>query len=604
MLNRGMILSINDRLNELRAKMEEVGINVCLIPTSDCHNSEYVSEHFKVREYFSGFTGSAGELLVSGSEAVLFTDSRYFLQAQEELKESTVRLMKMGEPGVPNEDDYIFSLLKEGETLGFDGRLISSFRGEKLEKMLASKNCSIDYDFDPAVVWHEREPVSFNSVYILDVSLTGESTSSKLGRIFSKMDEMKADTHIITTLDDIAWITNMRGSDVECNPVFFSFMVLSMNKAHLYANIDDAEVKKYLSDNGIELHPYENFFEEGLKSVNNWTKDGLLLDKRTLSHAIYKALDNDITKRNAPNPSALMKAVKNATEIENIRKSNIKDGIALVMFNKWLEDSIAAGDCPDELSIAQKLYEQRAMQEGFVEVSFDTICASGPHGAIVHYSADSVSNIPIEKGTFLLIDSGGQYMGGTTDITRTYAIGEVNEKLKHDYTLVLKGMLRLMDLTFKFGAGPMQLDMCVRELFWKNGADYGHSTGHGIGYMLNVHEMPVYVQWKTRGNVTPVIFEPGMLTSDEPGLYRAGEYGIRIENDILCTEKAVNEYGRFLGFESMTLCPIDTSCICMEEMTADDKRILNDYHKKVYDLLKDKLDEEHREYLRKVTEPI
>jgi len=598
---------ILDRLNALRAYMKSEAVDLCMIPTSDFHDSEYVSAYFKTREYFSGFTGSAGTLLVGHNEAVLFTDSRYFIQAQLELKDTGIKLMKMGVDNTPALDKYIVDTLKEGQTLGFDGRLIGASLGVKISEALDKKGAFVNCGFDASSIWSDRPSRIHNEISILSQKYAGESTMDKLNRIKEIMNKEDADTHIITSLDDIAWIMNLRGSDIECNPVFLSYMIIHNSDVVLYANVNGTsadDVKEYISSCKVILKPYEDFYKEGLFSVNNWTKKGILLDSSRISFSVYEAVrKNKLVKK--PNPAYEFKAIKNKTEIENIRIANIKDGVALIKFNRYLSEAIANNEAITEMSLSEKLYEYRNQQDNMMGPSFETICAYGPHGAIVHYESSKETDVPVEKGNLLLIDSGAQYLEGTTDITRTYAIGEVSDEYKSYYTMVLKAHLRLMNAQFLKGVRGSNLDMIVKSVFWEQGLDFGHGTGHGIGCYLNVHELPVRISWPIReGAPLSVIFEPGMLVSDEPGFYLEGQCGIRIENDILCENRFTNEYGTFLGFEVMTLCPYDISCIKLDELESKDIEYLNNYHQLVFDRLSPYLSGDDLEYLKKSTEKI
>ena len=601
---------MNGRIEELRLRMKEVGVSACLIPTSDCHDSEYISEHFRVREYFSGFTGSAGTLVVGKEKAALFTDGRYFIQAQEELQGSGVELMKMGEPGVPSVEEFIMSIIDSGDSLGFDGRVVSASFGQKIQKMLKTKNVSINSSFDPAErIWKDRPSVPNEEVFILEEKYSGESSESKIRRIFEKMKEKEVDSHIITSLDDIAWIMNLRGNDIECNPVFLAYMVFCDREVYLYANIAKKEkagkISQYVEKCGVILKDYEEFWEDGLQRVNNCTLNGLLYDSSRASFALFMALKDGLKVLDERNISTDFKAVKNEAEIENIKKANAVDGAAMVKFERWLRESLDKGLELTELGVQEKLEEFRRKGEGFVELSFETICAYKEHGAIIHYSATEDSNALIEGNGLLMIDSGAHYLNGTTDVTRTYSIGDVDEKLKHDYTLVLKASLRLLDFIFLSGACGCNLDTVVREVFWKEGLDFKHGTGHGIGYLLDVHEGPNSIRWKVSPNKEAnVIYKEGMLTSDEPGLYVEGSHGIRIETDILCVPKFENEYGKFLGFEPVTFVPIDVSPILIEEMTDCEIEILNRYHALVRNKLSELLEGEDLEYLYRVTEPL
>ena len=598
---------INNRLNNLRKYMQSEAVDLIIIPTSDFHDSEYVSDYFKLREYFSGFSGSAGTLVVSMDEAVLYTDSRYFIQAISELKNSEIKLMKMGTKDVPKLEDYVLSKLDANMTVGFDGRVINAKLGISLKTKLSKKGCHLRYDIDPRCAVDATFSMDFKPQMILEDKYTGEDIKKKLKRVIDAIKNKNADSHIMATLDDIAYITNLRGCDIECNPVFFSYMTFIDDEVTLYANINGDNKEKiidYLKINSVILKEYDKFYDEGLKSVKNRTKKGILLDLKNINYYIYAYLmENNII--DMMTPSKEFKAVKNNTEIENIKKANVKDGIAVLRFNKFLDDCIANDIELTELDIVNKLYEFRCKEPTMMGPSFETIAAFKEHGAIVHYSVSKESNAKISKGSFLLIDSGSQYLEGTTDITRTYSIGEVPDKLKQDYTLVLRAHLNLMNAQFKSGVRGSQLDMFVEELFWKEGKDFGHGTGHGIGSFLNVHEDPVRISWPIVEDGTPgVIFKPGMLVSDEPGLYIEDEYGIRIENDILCIERFSNEYGTFLGFEAVTLAPIDTKCIYWPHMTNEDIDRLNRYHKKVYDELSVYLEGEELDYLYEVTKEV
>ena len=610
-------MNINLRLAKLREKMSEVGVGICLIPTSDCHDSEYICEYYKTREYFSGFTGSAGSLIVTLKDAALFTDGRYFIQAQKQLSSTEITLMKMGEEGVPGINEYIVQKMSEGDILGFDGRVVNAAFAQNLADRLKEKGCGINYKFDPAEnAWENRPPIEFKDVFILDEKYAGECASDKIAAIFEYMKEKGADSHIVTSLDDIAWILNLRGDDVKYCPVFFAYMVFVRQECHLYARIDEkrTDVLLYLKKIGVFLHDYDEFFEDGLQRVNNCTKQRLLYDKTRISYLTFMTLREGLDYINAPNPSTLKKCIKNPVEIANIMKANVKDGVAVVKFERWLEEELRArrksletgsttsASLLNEITISDKLEEMRRAEQSFIEPSFETISAYGSNGAIIHYAATKDSNAQIVDGSFLMLDSGGHYYEGTTDVTRTYAIGEVSDKLKQDYTLVLRCMLKLMNLTFPYGARGNNLDVEARSLLWSKGLDFKHGTGHGIGYLSDVHEGPNRISWKIPENSQPgVIYEAGMLTSDEPGLYFEGKYGIRIETDILCVEKFSNEYGRFMGFIPMTYVPIDMTAIYKPDMTPEDIAYLDEYHKTVYEKLSPYLSGDDLEYLKEKT---
>ena len=597
-------MNIIERINELRTYMKSEAVDITIIPTSDFHDSEYVSDYFKVREYFSGFTGSAGTLIVSMDEVVLYTDSRYFVQAKMELKDTPIKLMKMQVEGVPTIEEYIRSKLSKGMSLGFDGRVITALFGAKLLDALREKEVLVNTKFDPASCIKERPSMVFNPISLLDNKYTGEDAKDKLNKVYERMKKEKSDSYIIQSLDDIAYLLNMRGNDVECNPVFFSYLVLFNKNGVLYANPcaeQKRDIEEYLGNIGIELQPYENFYEDALERVKNCTKQGLLFDTSRGSFAIYEAVQ-ELKLCKLDSPIAAMKSVKNKVEQDNILKANIKDGVALVRFNRWLKEAIDSGEELTEIIIQDKLYEFRVGNDTMMGPSFPTICAYGEHGAIVHYESDESGDVKVNRGSFLLIDSGCQYLEGTTDITRTYAIGEVDDRLKKDYTMVLRAHLKLMNAQFKKGVRGSQLDMIPKSIFWEKGVDYGHGTGHGIGCYLNVHESPVRISWPIiEGRPLSVVFEEGMLVSDEPGFYLEGQYGIRIENDLMCENRVKNEYGQFLGFRPMTLCPYDMSAILWDDMDDKDISFINEYHSYVYKKLSPFLKGEDLEYLKEST---
>lgn len=603
---------IINRLSILRDKMTEVGIDVCLIPTSDCHNSEYINEYYKMREYFSGFTGSAGNLVVSHDEAWLFTDGRYFIQAETELKGSGISLMKIGEPGVPKLNEHLINVLKAGNCLGFDGTLIDAQTGDFLAKGCEAKGCRIDMNFDVgALAWVDRPLLKFQPLSILPLSSAGVSCTDKISAVRNNGTFKEATLHIISSLDDIAWILNMRGNDIEYCPVFMSYMVMDRNGVYLYANItgdNKEEIKAYLNANDINLRNYENFYDEIEQNTNNWTFDKVLLDKETINYKILSILSKKkCTVINGINPSTSLKAVKNDIEIANIRKANETDGVAMLKFMKYIKEQTARGAFLTELDAAEYLDKLRAKSPDFIEPSFETISAFGEHGAIVHYGVDDKSDIRIKKedNTLYLVDSGGHYINGTTDVTRTYAIGDVTEEMKMHYTLVVKSMLELLNTRFLYGCRGNNLDTIARTPIWAHGLDYRHGTGHGIGYILNVHEGPQRISFRIANeNSVSAVFEPGMVTSDEPGLYFDGRYGIRVENDILCVEVSKGEYGRILGFEALTYVPIDLDCINKDYLSAENVEMLNDYHKLVFNKISPYLEGDDLEYLKTVTREI
>ncbi len=596
------------KINRLRDHMKEVGVDVALIPTSDCHNSEYAAPCFKLREYLSGFTGSAGTLIVGMDEAVLYTDGRYFIQAARELEGSGIELMKSGTDGVPKIRDYLKKVCPAGKTLYFDTSL---FTAEKGLEMAEDHPGAGSVDLDIGQIWPERPALDFKPVFILGEQYSGMSISDKLTKIRAKMSDANADAHVLSSLDDIAWILNLRGNDIEYCPLFYSYLIILRDEAYLYANIDDDAIKDHLKGSGVTLCNYEDFFDDLDNSTIIGTGCRVLLDKKEISYRIYSSLDRIGAKMIfKSNPSKLMKAVKNPVEADNIRKAHIIDAIAMIKFEKWLHESIRDDIPLTELSVASKLSGLRSEAGSYVSDSFETICAFNDNAAIVHYSADADSDTVIRTPGILLVDSGGHYLEGTTDITRTYALfsdknrPEWSDKFKHDYTLVAISMLRLMNCRFKKGTRGSALDAIARQPLWNAGLDFDHGTGHGVGYLLNVHEGPNRISFRSSGVSDDAVFEAGMVTSDEPGVYVEGRYGIRIENLILCVEDENNDFGSFLSFEPLTMVPLDLNAIDTSIMSDEDIKALNSYHEMVYETISPYLDINTGEYLRKATERI
>ena len=588
--------------------MTEVGIDTLIIPTSDCHNSEYVGDCYKAREYFSGFTGSAGTLIVTSAEAYLYTDGRYFIQAEKELEGSGIRLMRMGEDNVPPVKELLKTLCPKDKTLGFGASLFTIDEGMKLLK--DHPGAIVDFSPDKAV-WPERPDAAFAPIYILDEKYAGESCKNKLARIRHKMSKKGANAHIVSSLDNIAWITNLRGSDIEYCPLFYAYLCIFDSKAYLYARTDDKNVMEYLDENGITLKDYGDFYNDLEQSTIIGTRLTVLLDKKDANYRIYDLLSRNGTRMIFDNnPSARMKAVKNATEIDNFKKAHVMDAAAIIRFERKLRELLKNGKELTELSAAKMLHEFRSEADSFISDSFETISAFGQNGAIVHYSADESSDAAISADGILLVDSGGHYYEGTTDITRTYILGEgikdeiEFKKFKADYTLVLKSMLKLMDMIFPNGTKGSVLDGAVRSELWNNYRNFNHGTGHGVGYLLNVHEGPNRISYRSADPDFDVPFEPGMITSDEPGIYVEGKYGIRTENLLYCTEKGKNEFGTFLGFEPLTAVPIDKNGIDMSMMSDRDIDRLNRYHSWVYANIAPYLEGADREFLERATEAL
>ena len=602
---------IQERLRKLRESMKAAGIDCYLIPTSDDHDSEYVSSFFMVRQYFSGFTGSAGTLIVTKETAALFTDGRYFIQAEKELEGTGIRLMKAGEPGVPTIRQYLELHLGEGETLGFDGRVVMANDADEYEKILEKKKGKLVWDKDLAKeIWTDRPALVHHPVFLLPECYSGESLASKIERVREKMREEGATMHILTTLDDIAWLLNIRGNDVESCPVVLAFCIITMERVLLFGEEKQRdiiepkawsdEVKHYLRENGVELLFYEDFYDY----ISSIHRKKALLCKGRINCRLDRELSDDVEIVDRPNPTTLMKAVKNRTEMENLRKAHLKDGIAVTRFMYWLKKN--AGKLPmTEVSAAEYLEALRQENENFVEPSFETICAYGANGAIIHYSATPEKCAKIRPEGLLMVDSGGHYLEGTTDITRTFVLGPVSDEMKKHFTLVLRAMLNLKSTRFLYGCRGVNLDVRAREVFWEQGLDYKHGTGHGVGYLLNVHEGPNSFRWKLMKDVQDhAVLEEGMVTTDEPGLYIEGAYGIRIENELLCRKGVANEYGQFMYFEDLTCVPIDLDGVNTSMLDEKDKRRLNGYHREVYDRLSPYFEGEELAWLKAATREV
>lgn len=594
---------IQERLNSLRTLMRERGMDAYLVPTADFHESEYVGDYFKCRSFMTGFTGSAGTLVVTLEDAALWVDGRYFVQAGNQLKGSSVRLMKMEEEGVPEISDFIIDAVKEGGCLGFDGRVVDSFTGLELEKRLDEKGASVKYQEDLIdQVWTDRPALSARPVWILKEEFAGKSASEKLSDLRGEMKKAGASVHVLTSLDDIAWLLNIRGDDVRCNPVVLSYLAVTGTEAFLFINpqVLDQETEAYLKGLGITLKPYDEIYEY-IKTLQN---EKVLLETARVNYAIIRGLDSSNEIINQMNPTVLAKAVKNPVEIENMKKAHIKDGVVMARFACWLKKNI--GKIPmDEISLEKKLDSMRFETEGNLGLSFDTISAYGANAAMCHYSATEETNTPVEPRGFYLVDSGGQYYEGTTDITRTFAMGPLTQEEKEHYTLVLISMLRLGDVKFPYGARGLTLDYAARQVFWDRGLNFNHGTGHGVGYLLNVHERPVGIRWKmVPERMDSCVLEPGMISSDEPGIYIEGSHGIRTENLMLCVKREKNEYGQFLGFEYLTCAPIDLDGVEKSLMTDHDVELLNRYHAHVYETLSPYLEGEEKEWLKEATRAI
>lgn len=591
---------INDRLASLREVMRREHLAAFIFPSTDAHQSEYVAAHWQGREWISGFNGSAGTVVVTLTSAALWTDSRYFLAAEEQLKGTEYQLMKLKVEGTPTIAQWLAQELADVESpeVGIDGMVNSYHSATALIPDLRKLGgISVRTNFDPlSIVWKNRPAIPQNPVEIQPMEYAGESVSSKITRIRKALRELHADGMLVSALDDIAWTLNLRGTDVHCNPVFVSYLLISSDEVKLFVDEEkvSAEVRSYLQENGISLYIY-NKVEEALR---NYSEYNILLDGDETSYYLWKTVKcQEIVAATSPIPA--MKAVKNATEIQGYRNAMLRDGVAMVKFLMWLKPAVEAGG-QTEISIDKKLTSLRAEQPLFRDISFDTIAGYATHGAIVHYEATPETDIPLKPEGLILIDSGAQYQDATTDITRTIALGPVTEEMKHIYTLVLKAHIQLELVKFPDGASGTQLDAVGRECMWREGLNFLHGTGHGVGSYLNVHEGPhqIRMEWM------PAPLRAGMTLTDEPGLYLAGKFGVRTENTVLITDYKKTEFGKFLQIEPLTLCPIDTTPIDTNIMLPEEIDWLNQYHQKVYEKLAPYLSETEKKWLRNATKAI
>lgn len=575
-----------------------------MIPSSDNHQSEYVGDYFKSREFISGFNGSAGTVIVTKDEAGLWTDGRYFIQAESQLEGSTIKLFKMGQEGCPTTDEYLYKNIPEGGTLGFDGRVISAREGAILAEKLSKKGIKIEYQYDLIDgIWPDRPALSDSKAFLLDVKYCGESFSSKLARLREKMSEKGTSTHVITTLDDIAWLFNIRGGDVKYNPVVLSYAVITLKEVYLFVDESklNEEILNELAKENVQIKPYNDVYEF-VKNIDKTEK--VLLDGTKLSYTIYNNIPCEVEKVDEFNPVMFFKAQKNEVELENIRNSHVKDGVAFTKFMYWLKKNVGKMEIT-EISATQKLEDLRREQEGFFEPSFNTIAAYKEHAAMMHYSATPESNYKLEAEGLFLVDSGGQYYDGTTDITRTTVLGPISDELKLHFTSVARGMINLSKAKFLHGCRGYNLDILSRSCMWNMGIDYQCGTGHGIGFVLNVHEAPNGFRWRVvPERFDSAVLEEGMVTTNEPGIYIEGSHGIRTENEIVVRKAEKNFYGQFMEFEVVTLAPIDLDGIVPELMNKDEKDYLNWYHKLVYDKISPFLTDEEREWLKVYTRAI
>lgn len=592
------------RIEALRSEMEQRGIDIYVVPTSDFHESEYVGEYFKARKFITGFTGSAGTAVITPTEAGLWTDGRYFIQAEGQLEGSGITLYRSGEEGVPTVDAFLKEKLPEGGCIGFDGRVVNAKTGAKYEKIAKEKGGSLFVGEDLVDhIWQERPKLSKKPFFLLEETYSGCSTADKIAKVREKMKEEGADIHILSSLYDIAWLLNIRGDDIAYVPVVLSYLVLTERECiwFLQEEIITEKQQAYLKENQITTRPYEAIYDY----VTELSKQAkILLSLRQVNYRIAHSIPAEAEKIDKPNPTELMKAIKNPVEIKNTIAAHVKDGVAFTKFMYWLKKNIGKIKIT-EISAADYLEELRRSQEHFIELSFDTICAYGANGAMMHYAATPGSEAELKPEGFLLVDSGGHYLEGTTDITRTMALGRLTDEMKRHFTAVCRANLNLASAKFLYGCRGANLDILAREPLWELGIDYKCGTGHGVGYVLNVHEGPNAFRWKITEPIGDnAILEEGMITTDEPGVYLEGAYGIRTENELVCRKAEKNEYGQFMCFENITYAPIDLDAILPEEMSQKERNLLNDYHKKVYDTLSPYMTEEENIWLKEYTRAV
>lgn len=587
---------IRERVALLRTFMQEKGIRAFIVPSTDPHSGEYVPEFWESRKWISGFTGSAGTAVITDETGGLWTDSRYFLQAASQLEDTGIMLFKDRLPETPSIAEWLGSVLSPGDKVGIDGWVNTTAEAENLQKQLQAYGLQLVSTEDPFQrIWKDRPSLPLNPPFILPLSYAGKNCTEKIAEIREQILLNHADAILLSALDEIAWTLNLRGSDVHCNPVFISYLFITDTTTTLYILPEKItpEIKQYLNDNQIEVKPYQAIEAD----LHHYTGKGIQLTPGT-NYALYQAASHNQIIRHE-SPVLYMKAIKNETEIQGFHHAMIKDGIAMVKFLFWLKNTVKNSQ-ETELSIDRKLYNLRAEQKDFKGISFDTIAGYQAHGAIVHYEATEETNATLHPEGLLLLDSGAQYLDGTTDITRTIVLGPVTKEQKTDFTLVLKGFIELSMAEFPHGTCGTQLDVLARQFMWKFGINYGHGTGHGVGHFLNVHEGP----HQFRMNHMPALLLPGMTVTNEPGIYKAGKHGVRTENTMLIVKSKETEFGAFYKFEPLTLCPIDKEAILPEMLSYEEKQWLNNYHSLVYDRLNASLNTDEQAWLKEATSPI
>lgn len=590
-------MDIKSRIEGLRSLMKERSIDAFIIPSSDNHGSEYVSDYFRVRQWISGFTGSAGTVVITEKEAHLWVDGRYFLQGEQQIQGTEYILERMGEPGVKTYTQWICDNVKTGGTVSFNGKVFTVSQHHDLEESFKEKGIKTKPEEDIFdIIWKDRPTMPNKKIFIHEDSYAGKTVEEKLTLVKEEMKNINVNNLLLASLDDIAWLLNLRGGDVECNPVFLSYFLISDDKYILYVDKEKLNEKiiNLLSSKSISIKDYNDIVSD-LKLI----KGNITFDPSKTNVWLKESINKEVNTIEKRNITTDLKARKNSVELKNIENAHIKDGVAMVKFIKWVKENVNNEEIT-EISAAEKLKELRAEGEDFIDISFDTIAGYGPHGAIIHYKASEESSLKLQPKGLFLVDSGAQYLDGTTDITRTIALGELTEEEKEDYTLVLKGHLNLSTAIFLEGTPGCSLDVLARRALWSKGLDFKHGTGHGVGYLLNVHEGPQGI----RRELNPIALEEGMIVSNEPGVYKADKHGVRIENLIAVQEKEKNDFGKFMCFKDLTLCPYELDAINISLLNEDEKSWLNDYHKKVLEKLSPYLLEDEVLWLKNATKEI
>ncbi|OPJ64945.1 aminopeptidase P family protein [Clostridium chromiireducens] len=591
-------MKVSEKIQKLRELMKKEKIDYYIVPSGDFHQSEYVAECFKSRAYITGFTGSAGTAIIGREKAILWTDGRYFIQANEQLKDSGVELFKIGIPGWPTLEEWLIDNMAEGQTLSFDGRVVSVNQYKEILRIKENKNINIVMDKDLIdQIWIDKPKMPKEMIFLHDIKYCGKSAGEKIQEVRNEMKKLGGKSYIIASLDDIAWLYNIRGNDVKYTPVVLAYALIDEKEAVLYTNEEKVSGidKEKLSSEGIEIKSYEDVFKD-IKEI----KDSVILDSDKVSAYIYEQIRDDVKKIEELNISTRLKAIKNNTEVKSIKNCQLRDGVAMVKFIKWIKENVDK-ETITELTLADKLCEIRSQGDLFIEESFGTISGYKEHAAMMHYSATEESAYKLEKEGILLVDSGGQYFDGTTDITRSIILGQISEEEKRDFTLVLKAHINLMKARFLKGTTGSNIDILSRRVLWEEGIDYKCGTGHGVGFCLSVHEGPQTI----RPIPNKIALEPGMILTNEPGIYREGKHGIRTENIMLVIEAEKNdEFGEFYKFETLSYCPIDIEGIDAELLTRDEREWLNNYHKETYEKLSPLLNDDEKQFLKEVTREI